>query len=170
MVSSMVVGKELEESVKMLYKKFVRGEGALDDRSSVAKLGGKAVDKAYELINANRSGGGGPGGGGGDDDSSVVSQDSISGGGAMGRSGGRGGGGAGGTGGRATHTAGGTMTELGRAQQKAFIQDVEDALIDTAKEADRQKKFIERQSANLKHRYVLQYHLVLYGAGTVSIS
>lgn len=25
-ISSMVVGKELEESVKMLYKKFVRGK------------------------------------------------------------------------------------------------------------------------------------------------
>lgn len=33
-----------------------------------------------------------------------------------------------------------------------LVKEVEEALIDTAKEADRQKKFVERQSDNLKHR------------------
>lgn len=33
-----------------------------------------------------------------------------------------------------------------------LIQEVEEALIDSAKEAERQKKFLERQNTNLKHR------------------
>jgi hypothetical protein len=35
---------------------------------------------------------------------------------------------------------------------KNLLRDVEEALIETAKEADRQKNFVERQSDNLKHR------------------
>jgi hypothetical protein len=32
------------------------------------------------------------------------------------------------------------------------VKEVEDALIESAKEADRQKRFVERDCANLKHR------------------
>lgn len=35
---------------------------------------------------------------------------------------------------------------------KSVAKEVEEALIETAKEADRQKKFVERQSNNLQHR------------------
>ena len=34
----------------------------------------------------------------------------------------------------------------------SMVQEIDEALIETAKEADRQKKFVERQSNNLKHR------------------
>jgi len=33
-----------------------------------------------------------------------------------------------------------------------FVSEVEEALVETAKEADRQKKFLEQQTRNLKHR------------------
>jgi len=37
-------------------------------------------------------------------------------------------------------------------QEKKFIRDVEDALVETAKEADRQRSFKEREAETLKHR------------------
>ena len=37
-------------------------------------------------------------------------------------------------------------------QEKQFIRDVEDALVETAKEADRQRSFKEREAETLKHR------------------
>lgn len=33
-----------------------------------------------------------------------------------------------------------------------MVQEIDEALVETAKEADRQKKFVERQSNNLRHR------------------
>lgn len=35
---------------------------------------------------------------------------------------------------------------------KTQVKEVEEALIETAKEAERQKRFVERESDNLKHR------------------
>jgi hypothetical protein len=62
-VSSMVVGKELEESVKSLYKKFVRGE---TESKTVVKLGDHIVEKVADLLHTNN-----------DDDQSVLSLDTA---------------------------------------------------------------------------------------------
>eukprot|EP01031_Cornospumella_fuschlensis_P021852 gene21852-26791_t len=49
-------------------------------------------------------------------------------------------------------TAGGHAAVGGGGHSKSLIRDIEEALVETAKEADRQKTFVERQAANLKHR------------------
>jgi transcription initiation factor TFIIIB Brf1 subunit/transcription initiation factor TFIIB len=46
-VSSMAVGKELEESVKLLYKKYVRGENVPHSN----KANEKALKKVSEIFN-----------------------------------------------------------------------------------------------------------------------
>ena len=63
-VSSMVVGKELEESVRILYRKFVRGETGAQ---AVFKLGDHITGKVDDLLH----------GGADADDHSVLSMDSI---------------------------------------------------------------------------------------------
>mmetsp|Transcript_15032 Transcript_15032/g.16277 ORF Transcript_15032/g.16277 Transcript_15032/m.16277 type:complete len:1892 (-) Transcript_15032:105-5780(-) len=132
LVTSMVVGKELEESVRVLYRKFVRGEEGAT--KSIVKTNAQVTSAVSEIMNG-RTGGVGTGTGSryahytdNPDDHSYLSADS-----------GPGGGGGGGEGG------GGKLS-------KSLLQDVEEALVETAKEADRQKKFVERQSHNLKHR------------------
>jgi regulator of replication initiation timing len=40
----------------------------------------------------------------------------------------------------------------GHAENAGMAQEIDEALVETAKEADRQKKFVERQSDNLRHR------------------
>jgi hypothetical protein len=145
-VSSMVVGKELEESVHVLYRKFVRGES----NENKPGPGGKAMklnDNVASAVNelmitkttnnpfdkhssAKAHYTENP------DDQSFLSNDGNEGkgNGAFGAVGGFG-------------TLGGDD-----GPSKSFLHDVEEALIETAKEADRQKKFVERQSHNLKHR------------------
>jgi len=49
-MSSMVVGKELEESVKLLYKKFVRGES---ESKAFIKLGDHIMEKVTDLMHGN---------------------------------------------------------------------------------------------------------------------
>lgn len=49
-MSSMVVGKELEESVKLLYKKFVRGES---ESKTFVKIGDHIMEKVGELMHSN---------------------------------------------------------------------------------------------------------------------
>eukprot|EP00428_Durinskia_dybowskii_P080271 CAMPEP_0170448460 /NCGR_PEP_ID=MMETSP0117_2-20130122/50721_1 /TAXON_ID=400756 /ORGANISM="Durinskia baltica, Strain CSIRO CS-38" /LENGTH=59 /DNA_ID=CAMNT_0010709633 /DNA_START=43 /DNA_END=219 /DNA_ORIENTATION=- len=49
-MSSMVVGKELEESVKLLYKKFVRGES---ESKTFVKIGDHIMEKVGELMHNN---------------------------------------------------------------------------------------------------------------------
>jgi hypothetical protein len=44
------------------------------------------------------------------------------------------------------------LTVIDGTLSKNLLRDVEEALVETAKEADRQKNFVERQSDNLKHR------------------
>lgn len=60
-VTSMVMGKELEMATKLLYKKFVRGETTAD--TSFVKLTDTAVEKVNELLHE-------------DDDRSMYSVDS----------------------------------------------------------------------------------------------
>jgi hypothetical protein len=60
-MSSMVVGKELEESVKLLYKKFVRGES---ESKTFVKIGDHVMEKVSDLLHANDA-----------DDHSVLSMD-----------------------------------------------------------------------------------------------
>jgi hypothetical protein len=63
-VSAMVVGKELEESVKLLYKKFVRGETV---SKSLSKLNENVADKVDTIMNVKDS-----------DDQSCLSADTFS--------------------------------------------------------------------------------------------
>jgi hypothetical protein len=46
----------------------------------------------------------------------------------------------------------GPSTGLNANVQKRFVRDVEDALVETAKESDRQRTFKERESNDLRHR------------------
>lgn len=62
-MSSMVVGKELEESVKLLYKKFVRGES---ESKAFVKIGDHIMEKVGELIHGQDA-----------DDHSVLSMDTA---------------------------------------------------------------------------------------------
>eukprot|EP01039_Chlorochromonas_danica_P002482 gene2482-2720_t len=155
-ISSMVVGKELEESVKMLYKKFVRGEiTGVSGKNSTVKLNSRVAEAVSELMHSGMQGSLNHGSGGkyiDVDDQSFLSTDSlvnqnkhI------------------GTGGVAhlpTLTAGaGHLIAAGQAgaaisggPNRTLAKDVEEALVETAKEAERQKKFVERQASNLKHR------------------
>lgn len=110
-ISSNATGKDLEDAVRVLYRKFVRGETGADGG---VRIGVHAKEKLDELMK-------------GDDDPGSPS--------------GKGGGGATGAKGK----NGGGMTA-------SFVREVEEALIDTAKEADRQKHFMERSAAQLKRR------------------
>jgi WD40 repeat protein len=107
-VSAMVSGKELEESVRLLYRKFVKGEtiGETTVKASEAALGAAKTLLADE-----------------DDILSVMSGDSP------GKKGGGGGG-----------------------KNAAFQLEVEETLIETAKEAERQKMNKEKEAAQLKSR------------------
>eukprot|EP01038_Epipyxis_sp_PR26KG_P006221 gene6221-8573_t len=113
-VTSSVVGKELDEAIKILYKKFVKGE--VSSEFTAVRLNDQAVSQVHELLD--------------DDDNTVLSQDSVGKGKVM--------------------TAAGIAANT--APSKQFLRDVEEALVETAKEADRQKKFVERQSNQLQHR------------------
>ncbi len=62
-VSSMVVGKELEESVKQIYKKFVRGETG---GKAFTKTNEQVAEKVDAILNV-----------GGGDDQSIVSIDTF---------------------------------------------------------------------------------------------
>ena len=151
-VSSMAVGKELEESVKMLYKKFVKGEtgGAT---KSIAKMNVKVADAVNEMIHGKPKNGllghhHGPGHHELDEQSFLSSETPGIHGHGNG-SPGRIGTGIGGHGGALNGT---NLNGNGGQVSRSFMNEIEDALIDTAKEADRQKKFVERQAFNLKHR------------------
>lgn len=54
LVASMVVGKELEESVKLLYRKFVRGEQGIN--KSFAKLNVRVAETVNELVHGKNAG------------------------------------------------------------------------------------------------------------------
>ena len=102
-VSAMLTGKELEESVRLLYRKYVRNETTGD---STIKVSERALSEANTLRNIEP-----------DDDMSVNSHQ---------------------------HGGGG--------KQAAFKLEVEEALVDAAKESERQKEFASRGVASLKMR------------------
>lgn len=172
-VSAMLVGKELEEAVRALYKKFVRGEhahhstadadghhsGGGNDKGGV-KVSAKAAEVINELVHGNHHGRtnhnanhhGHPVDNLNNtlDDQSFLSTDSLGHGNHYGgnhnahnkASGAQ------------HHTTGHTGGGGGNSQHNhaSLVREVDDALVGTAKEAERQKRFVERQSRNLKHR------------------
>ena len=115
-ISANVVGKELEESVRLLYRKYVKGEAI---RETTVKASGEALDTAKKLTRLNDA-----------DDISVMSGASQY---------GDGGGGGGKVGGKNTNT-------------KGFVLEVEETLIESAKEAERQKISKGKEAQQLKHR------------------
>lgn len=146
LISSMVVGKELEESVKVLYKKFVRGETGA---KSSLKLNARVADTVNDIVHNGAPPpvqGNHHGGRHAQqqhmeiDDQSFLSTDTP------------------GNGrhlpGSPMHTNANNMNAVAThaMASKSLIRDIEEALVETAKEADRQKKFVERQASNLKHR------------------
>jgi len=108
-VSAMVMGKELEESVRLLYRKYVKGEviGETTVKASeqAAATAMSLIHKKDDELAALNSGHGGSGGGGG-----------------------------------------------GGAKNKAFILEVEETLIESAKEAERQKISKGKEALQLKRR------------------
>jgi len=106
-VTSMVTGKELEESVRGLYKKFVKGENT---GNSFGKQSPFIMEAVGEIIHPQI-----------DDDQSLASDESVG-------------------------------VRYGKRLGKSVVKEVEEALLETAKEAERQKRFVEHQSGNLKHR------------------
>lgn len=108
-VSAMVSGKELEESVRLLYRKFVKGEHIAE---TTVKASEQAVGTAKQLLSEK------------DDDLSMYSSSgSVAG--KKGMDGGKG---------------------------PAFQLEVEETLIETAKEAERQKLNKEKEAFQLKSR------------------
>lgn len=114
--------KELEAAVKQLYRKYVKGENIKMDVRGGAPKEGSVVQ--FLLTNDDS-----------DDESDVAgfSVDGRGGGGSIS-------GGGGGGGGR------------GKNMKKAIIQEIETELIESAKEANRQRQFVERSADNLQHR------------------
>ncbi len=109
-VSAMVSGKELEESVRLLYRKFVKGEQIAE---TTVKASEQAVGTAKHLLSDK------------DDDMSVYSSGSVG-------------------------KKGQGFGDGGKGQ--AFQLEVEETLIETAKEAERQKLNKEKEAAQLKSR------------------
>ena len=137
-VSSNTQGKDLEESIRLLYRKYVRGESVGD---KMTKSSDEVANKARSLIkNSNQ-------------ESNVHLQGRI-----PLKDNGDKGGNVGGnmivTGGSGATTGGaGSMMNAHDANiQGAFIKEVEAELIETAKEADRQKVFVEKAATQTSHR------------------
>lgn len=119
---NMVVGKGLEEAVRVLYKKHVRGEKVSD---SPLKANSAVRSRVRELVRGEN----------GDSSASSEEEESAE--------------------ESAVHKK--PRSGLGKgsariAQSKSQAREIEESLVDTAKEAERQKRFVERESANLKHR------------------
>ena len=120
--------KELEAAVKQLYRKYVKGENIKMDIRPVGAAGPKEGSVVQYLLGNDDS-----------DNESDVGGFSVEGGMGGGTFKGAGGGG-GGSGGR------------GKNMKKAIIQEIETELIESAKESQRQRQFVERSAENLKHR------------------
>jgi hypothetical protein len=111
-VSAMVSGKELEESVRLLYRKFVKGDVIAD---STIKASEQAVDAAKNLLA---------------EDDDLLSTAST------------------GTPGNKQQPS----RAVNVAKGAAFQLEVEETLVETAKEAERQKLSKEKEASQLKHR------------------
>ena len=111
-VSAMVIGKELEESVRLLYRKYVKGEVIGE---TTVKASEQAAAAANTLIHKK------------DDELAALSP---------------------------IHGGGGNSTLVGGAgaKGKAFALEVEETLIESAKEAERQKISKGKEASQLKHR------------------
>ena len=112
-ITSNAVGKDLEESVRLLYRKYVRGETGETGHghdSGAIKATGIVKEIRDELLNKN------------DDDDELLMID-------------------------------GASTSLkGTKMNKALAQQVEEELVETAKEAERQKDFVKKEANSLKNR------------------
>ena len=111
-VSAMVSGKELEDSVRLLYRKFVKGDVIAD---STIKASEQAIDATKDLLA---------------DDDDLASTASM------------------GSPGNKKQPGG----MLNAAKGAAFQLEVEETLVETAKEAERQKLNKEKEATQLKHR------------------
>jgi hypothetical protein len=112
-VSAMIIGKELEESVRLLYRKYVKGE-VIGETTIKASEG--AIEAANNLL-ADK-----------DDDLSVFSSSQAGGGG-----------------------GGGLNVPPGKGG-KGFQLEVEETLIESAKEAEKHKISKEKEARALKNR------------------
>jgi WD40 repeat protein len=108
-VSAMVIGKELEESVRLLYRKYVKGEAIGE---TTVKASDQAIEAAQQMVAEK------------DDDLSVFSSS-------------QGGGGNG-------------PVFPGGEKGKGFQLEIEETLIESAKEAERQKVSKEKEAYALK--------------------
>lgn len=131
--------KELETAVKILYRKFVRGEVIRDENNKNAKGSGGQDNAAVKYI-LNHD----------DDDDDDDIPDVFTKKGNPGKAGVDTGGGGGGGGGN----GGGGLNLLGKksSSRKAIIAEIESELVENAKEANRQRQCMERTSENLEHR------------------
>jgi hypothetical protein len=120
--------KEIEDSIHRLYKKYIKGEDAGRSKDSQeGKTGGasKTSALATRLINND---------GDSDDDDC-----SYGGGGSSGKAGGGG--------------QRGSISKVGKKKRKKeLISELNAEFLDNAKEANRQRAFIERSASDLKHR------------------
>ena len=110
-IVSNAMGKELEEAVRLLYRKYVRGEKDAEEQGSF-KVGGIVKEKIDKLFNEDGS----------DDDGD--------------------------------EGGGGKKGGAGRMNKSLAVQ-VEEALVETAKEAERQKDFVKKEAATLKNRLMV---------------
>lgn len=183
-VNSNAGGKSVEESLRTLYKKYVRMEKVSEE--SLKATGGlhdvvhefishSAMDDFHHHGNSNpltAMNGGGAGGGGGPRAGELLMQQIRA---AGGHIGGAPMGGMGqqsmvhpssasvhhpGSAGHSVpstshvngHNTNGYGNGNGNGNNRNQVKEIEDALIESAKEAERQKGFVERASSNLQHR------------------
>lgn len=112
-ITSNAVGKDLEEAVRLLYRKYVRGEtgeAGHGHDSGAIKATGIVKEIRDELLNKN------------DDDELMMMDGSNS------------------------------SNFKGIKMNKALAQQVEEELVETAKEAERQKDFVKKEANSLKNR------------------
>jgi len=118
-IGSSLKGKDMEDSVKMLYKKYVLNETT----GKVVKSSALAIKKTKELLTTTP-----------DDYDSDDEKDGP------------------GAGPPATAGGGGGGGRGPSISNRALIKEVEEELIEAAKESERQKLFVERQSSDYVHR------------------
>jgi len=123
--------KELESAVKQLYRKYVKGENVKMDFKTAAGVSAQDESGAVQFLLRGEDS---------DDDSDLgfsMTNDSP------------------GTlkagGGKVTGMVPGVM-KGGKNMKKALLQEIESELIESAKEAHRQRQFVERSAENLQHR------------------
>lgn len=127
-VSSNTQGKDLEESIRLLYRKYVRGE-AIGEK--LTKSSDEVAQKVQDLVKGS---------------SDIISTAHLKGRVYMKDSA------AAATAGKSSSGAGDAGGGADQKMEKGFLAEVEAELVETAKEADRQKLFVERASKNVQHR------------------